>query len=108
MESIQSGYRHPRERLLHIIILFLSQAEPKPTWRVIVDALKSPAVNPRVGRAVEEAHFPETAPEDGADHTGIDHRPTLVLLLQKGNEEEDLLIFYDLSSGSPSLCKEAL
>ena len=61
VESIHSTYSQPRQRLLRIIMLFLNQVDPKPTWRVIVDALKSPVVNlPQLAREVETAHFPDT------------------------------------------------
>ena len=61
VESIDSTYSKPRQRLLRIIMLFLNQVDPKPTWRVIVDALKSPLVNlHQLARAVEIAHFPDT------------------------------------------------
>lgn len=60
VDTIFQKYLDPRERLLYIIVAFLRQAQPKPTWRVIVDALKSPVVNhtPLANR-VEAAHFPD-------------------------------------------------
>ena len=61
VEAIQATYQQPKDRLLHIIIAFLQQAEPRPTWRAIVDALKSPAVDlPALARRVEAAYFPDT------------------------------------------------
>ena len=60
VEAIHLKYLDPRERLLHVIISFLRQAEPRPTWRVIVEALRNPIVNlPALARRVEAAHFPE-------------------------------------------------
>ena len=71
VESIHSTYPQPRQRLLRIIMLFLNQVDPKPTWRVIVDALKSPAVNlPQLARAVETAHFPDTTSTSVSEATG--------------------------------------
>ena len=59
VEAIQATYQQPKDRLLHIILAFLNQAEPRPTWRVIVDALKSPVVNlETLAMRVEAAHFP--------------------------------------------------
>ena len=59
VEAIQNKYQDPRDRLYHIIIAFLGQAEPRPTWRVIVGALRSPIVNlAALARRVEAAHFP--------------------------------------------------
>ena len=57
VEAIFATHAHPKDRLLRIIIAFLNQVEPRPTWRVIVDALKSPAVDlPVLAKKVEEAH----------------------------------------------------
>ena len=58
VESIHSTYSKPRSCLLHILIEFTNQTEPKPTWRVIVVALRSPAVNlPALARKIEAAHL---------------------------------------------------
>ena len=59
------------ECLLQILIKFLQQAEPRPTWRVIVDALKSPVVGlTALARRVEAAHFPDsTATHDVVPET---------------------------------------
>ena len=60
VEAIFAMYSDPRDRLLHIIIAFLRQAEPRPTWRVIVGALRSPVVNQTaLAEIVEAAHFPD-------------------------------------------------
>ena len=60
VEAICERSADPRDRLLHIILAFLRQAEPRPTWRVIVDALGSPIVNlTALARRVEAAHFPD-------------------------------------------------
>ena len=60
IEAIHMRYLDPRDRLLHIIIAFLRRAEPRPTWRVIVDALSSPVVNlTALAERVEAAHFPD-------------------------------------------------
>ena len=59
VEAIKARYSDPRERLLYIIIAFLRQAEPRPTWRVILEALRNPIVNlPALARSVEAAHYP--------------------------------------------------
>ena len=56
--SIRDNYAKPEERLSHIIEMFLKQVEPRPTWRVIVNALRSPLVNlPRLANEIEDAHF---------------------------------------------------
>ena len=62
VEAICVRYSDPRDRLLHIILAFLRRAEPRPTWRVIVDALRRPIVNlTALARRVEAAHFPSLA-----------------------------------------------
>ena len=61
VDSIHSTISQPEDRLLQILIEFTKQIDPKPTWRVIVDALKSPAVNlPHLAKKVEATHFPDT------------------------------------------------
>ena len=60
------NYKQPIDRLLHIILKFLIQSETPPTWRAIVNALKSKAVNlTALANKVEAAHFPHpTASRD--------------------------------------------
>ena len=78
VEAIQTTYQQPKDRLLHIIIAFLQQAEPRPTWRAIVDALRSPAVNlPALAERVEAAHFRD--PRDVvAETTGMSPSAPLI------------------------------
>ena len=60
VEGICEVHTQPRNRLLQVIIAFLNQEQTGPTWRVIVDALRSPAVNlPALVKRVEAAHFPD-------------------------------------------------
>ena len=60
IDSIHSTYSNPRKRLLHVIIGFLKQKQTGRPWRVIVDALRNPAVNlPALAKRVEAAHFPD-------------------------------------------------
>ena len=71
VEAIQATHQQPKDRLLHIIIAFLRQAEPRPTWKAIVDVLKSPVVGlTALARRVEAAHFP--------DPTATRETPTLL------------------------------
>ena len=58
VDGIDKTYPDPRDCLLQVILAFLRQAEPRPTWRVIVDALRSPVVNlTALAERVEAAHF---------------------------------------------------
>ena len=60
VEAIHLDYSDEYDRLVNIIVAFLNEVGPKPTWRIIVDALKSPIVNlPILANVVEAAHFPE-------------------------------------------------
>ena len=60
VDAIHGSYSSPRDRLLQVIIAFLKQEQTGPTWRVIVDALRNPAVNlPALAKRVEAAHFPD-------------------------------------------------
>ena len=61
VEAIILRYPDARDRLYHIIIEFLRQVEPRPTWRVIVEALRSPTVGlPDLAKKLEEVHFPDS------------------------------------------------
>ena len=54
VEAIHMDYRDPGDQLLHVIAEFLKQAEPIPTWRVIVSALRSPLIRARgLAREIE-------------------------------------------------------
>ena len=60
IDAIHTKYLDPRDRLLHIVLSFLRRAEPRPTWRVIVDDLRNPIVNvTALAERVEAAHFPD-------------------------------------------------
>jgi hypothetical protein len=59
VEAIHSQYQNPQDRLYYVIIAFLER-EPRPTWRVIVKALRSRAVNlPALAKKMESAHYPD-------------------------------------------------
>ena len=70
VEHIQAMYQNPKERLYHIILAFLRQAEPPPTWRAIVNALSSKTVNLKaLAKRVEAAHFPDPTASRGPPTT---------------------------------------
>ena len=61
VDAIHSKEMEPERYLLKIINEFLNQVEPRPTWRVIIDALRSPVVRlNQLANEVEAAHFPDT------------------------------------------------
>ena len=60
VEAICEKHSEPRDRLLQILTAFLQEVDPRPTWKAIVAALRSPAVNlPQLAMRVEAAHFPD-------------------------------------------------
>ena len=94
ISGIHSTYTEPKDRLYYVIVEFLKQLDPTPTWRVIADALKSPAVNlPRLAQKIERDHNlvvtsspsrPAPAPSNpsGAHNPGaLSDKPTLPKLL---------------------------
>lgn len=59
VDNIFADYDNTRKRFLQVIIAFLRRVEPRPTWRVIVNALRTPAVDlPALANTVEQAHCP--------------------------------------------------
>lgn len=57
VEEIHSEYPKLRDRLRQVILAFLRQEKPRPTWSAIIDALNSQAVNlRRLAHDVEAAH----------------------------------------------------
>lgn len=57
VDYIYETYSQPRDRLLQVLIEFTHQVEPRPTWKAIAAALKSPTVDlPRLAKIVEAAH----------------------------------------------------
>ena len=73
VERIHSTYSNCRSQLLHVIISFLKQEQPRPTWKVIVDALRSPAVQLlKLAMEVETSHCsrPETLDKEPTAATG--------------------------------------
>ena len=58
VQSIHNTHTDPQQRLLYILTEFLDQVNPKPTWEVIVNALRNPAVNlHRLAGEIEAAHL---------------------------------------------------
>ena len=51
---INIEYSASHDRLYNVIVEYLKQVEPRPTWRAIVDMLKSPLVNlPHLAKKIE-------------------------------------------------------
>ena len=67
VDDIHKKISDPRRRLFRVLHEFSSQSEPRATWRVIVDALRSREVHlPALADRIEKAHilpqFSETPP----------------------------------------------
>ena len=61
VDAIHSREMEPEGYLLKVISEFLYEVGSRPTWRVIVDALRSPVVRlHQLANEVEAAHFPDT------------------------------------------------
>ena len=73
VEDICEKHSQPRDRLLQVLTAFLQRGYPIPTWRAIVAALRSPAVNlPQLAMTVEAAHCPtSTASPEAPPETAI-------------------------------------
>ena len=68
VDAICEKHSQPRERLLQVIIEFTKQVEPRPTWRAIIAALRSSAVDlPQLAMKVEAAHFPDSTSTGSGD-----------------------------------------
>ena len=60
VDGIHSKEMEPEGYLLKVISEFLNEVGSRPTWRVIVDALRSPVVRlHQLANVVEAAHFPD-------------------------------------------------
>ena len=69
LDDIHQNTRRPSDRLLGVIMTFLKNSDPRPTWRVIINALRSPVVGLKVlADQVEAAHLPDTTPTTGTVH----------------------------------------
>ena len=57
IDAIKSAHQRDEDQLIQVISAFLKKASPKPTRRVIVEALRSPTVNlPALAMRVEADH----------------------------------------------------
>ena len=67
MDSILQQYRDPRDQLFHIIDEFVRQVEPKPTWRTILEALRSPLIGE--ASLAQMDLFPDTFPSSAVSES---------------------------------------
>ena len=57
------SYHHPQTCLYYVLGEFLNQTNPKPCWRVIIDALKSPSVKlHQLARVLEAKYLVKITP----------------------------------------------
>lgn len=58
VEAIYETYSKQEDCLRQVLIEFTKQVNPRPTWKAIVTALRSPVVNlPRLAKIVDAVHF---------------------------------------------------
>ena len=63
LDVIISTYQQPKARLLHIILAFLRQTEPRPTWTAVVKALNNPSVAlPGIAKRIQEKYINRPTP----------------------------------------------
>ena len=66
VESIYEKYGDPQDRLFAVIDGFVQQAEPPPTWKVIVKALRHPLIGlPQLAQGIEGKHCPLSPQNEG-------------------------------------------
>ena len=72
VETIHKEQTDQKERLYRVIQEFLKQVEPRPTWRIILDVLRSPVVNlPRLAEDIERRHGFHTPASEPTSPMGI-------------------------------------
>ena len=70
VRSICDNTAKPEDRLTRILEMFLKEAGLVPTWRVIINALRSDLVNlPRLAREIEAFRFPNPTSTRDVDTT---------------------------------------
>ena len=68
VEGIQQTYQQPKDRLYYIVLEFLKQVDPEPTWTAIADALKSPLVGfSRLAQKIERKYCSPPPSTQGMD-----------------------------------------
>ena len=51
-------YSRPRDHLFAVIMAYLKQIKPRPTWRAIANLLRDPIVNlPQLAQTIEEEYL---------------------------------------------------
>ena len=71
--SIRDNFKDPEDRLTHTIEVFLRQIDPSPSWRIIVNALRSPLVNlQRLANDIESAKLVKSTEAIDVEHNGND------------------------------------
>ena len=61
VRAIHAKNQLAEDHLRDVLEEFLKRIQPRPTWRVIINALRSPTVNlSQLANAVEAAHFPDS------------------------------------------------
>ena len=72
VDSILQQYRDPQDQLFHIIDEFVRQVEPKPTWRTILEALRSPLIGEAaLAQEIQMDLFPDTFPSGAVSESSV-------------------------------------
>ena len=68
VDGIHQTYQQPKDHLYYIVLEFLKQVDPEPTWAAIADALKSPLVGfSRLAQKIERKYYSPPPPTQGMD-----------------------------------------
>ena len=71
LQTIMTENQKPHGQILRITEVFLKRKDPKPTWRAIIEALKTPAVNrSKMAQQIQEKYC-RVADESDICFTGI-------------------------------------
>ena len=63
IDSIHFEYKDPQVRLFHLLDEFAKQVEPRPTWSLILGALRDPLMGEHsLAQSIEESLSPATPP----------------------------------------------
>ena len=81
VETIHRKCTGSKSRILYVIITYLNQEELRPTWKSIVEALKSPSVNLKgVARRIEEIHCHSSDAQSDTSTAGESYLRLLLVL----------------------------
>ena len=103
VNGIDLQYTNPRDRLYYVLVEFLKQVEPRPTWRAIVDALNSRTINlPRLALKIESEYClpAQTQPQSAGSNSprSLTSTPTMPDLLNFKTQSDVIKILQEIGT----------